>query len=71
MGLAPQLVPPLSSSLPLTDSIVLHQHSLQPWEIFDLEDMKECFILFGVNSDDLISKRHTLFEFHARGQKGS
>ena len=45
-------------------------NSLQPWEIFDLEDMKKCFILFGVNRNDLI-KRHTLFEFHARGQKGA
>lgn len=71
ISLAPHLTPPLSSSLPLTDSIVLYQHSLQPWEISNLEDMKKCFILFGANRDDLISKRHTLFEFHAQGQKGS
>lgn len=47
IGLAARLIPSLSSSLPYTDSIVLHQYSLQPWEISDLEDMRKCFILFG------------------------
>lgn len=47
IGLAAHLIPSLSSSLPFTDSIVLPQYSLQSWEIFDSEDMRKCFILFG------------------------